>query len=67
MKKKIATKEEKIANGMIQAVNDFTLDLDHVGRYIAEQSPAVLYNRLIVVVDSMEYEKEKQNGNNLPE
>lgn len=59
MRKK-ATTEEKVANKMIELVNDFTLDLDAVGRYVGEQAPTVLYNRLDTVIDSARYTKEEQ-------
>lgn len=59
MKNKRVTKEEKVAKSMIELVNDYTLDLDSVGRYVAEQSHSVLYNRLDTVLDSAQYEKEK--------
>lgn len=58
MKKRI-TKEERVAKSLIELVNDFTLDLDQVGRYVAEQSPSVLYNRLDVVADSARDKKEE--------
>ena len=54
-----ATKEEKVAQSMVGLVNDYTLDLDAVGRYVAEQSTSVLYNRLETVLDSAREEKEK--------
>lgn len=57
--KKIKTKEERVAKSLIELVNDFTLDLDAVGRYVAEQSPSVLYNRLDVVADSARDKKEE--------
>jgi hypothetical protein len=59
MRKKQVTKEEKVAKTIIECVNDFTLDLDSVGRYIAEQSNSVLYNRLDVVADSARETKEE--------
>jgi hypothetical protein len=59
MRKKQVTKEEKVAKTIIESVNDFTLDLDSVGRYIAEQSNSVLYNRLDVVADSARESKEE--------
>lgn len=67
MKNKRTTREEKVAQKLIELVNDFTLDLDTVGRYVAEQSHSVLYNRLDTVLDSAQYEKEKlyeQSGYN---
>jgi hypothetical protein len=59
MRKKQVTREEKVAKTIIESVNDFTLDLDSVGRYIAEQSNSVLYNRLDVVADSARETKEE--------
>jgi hypothetical protein len=59
MRSKRITKEEKVAKTIIESVNDFTLDLDSVGRYIAEQSNSVLYNRLDVVADSARESKEE--------
>ncbi len=59
MKSKRITKEERVAKSLIELVNDFTLDLDQVGRYVAEQSPSVLYNRLDVVADSAREKKEE--------
>ena len=59
MRNKRITKEERVARSLIELVNDFTLDLDSVGRYIAEQSPSVLYNRLDVVADSARDKKEE--------
>ena len=58
--RKRATKEEKVARSMIELVNDYTLDLDSVGRYVGEQAPTVLYNRLDVIIDSARYTKEEQ-------
>lgn len=59
MRNKRITKEERAAKSLIELVNDFTLDLDSVGRYVAEQSPSVLYNRLDVVADSAKQTKEE--------
>lgn len=60
MRRKKATKEEKVAHSMIELVNDLTLDLDAVGRYVGEQAPVILYNRLDTVIDSARYTKEEQ-------
>jgi hypothetical protein len=46
------TKEGKIATAIVESVNDFTLDLDSVGRNIAQVSNTVLYNRLEAVMES---------------
>ena len=55
-----ATREEKVARNMIELVNDFTLDLDAVGRYVGEQASVVLYNRLDTVIEAAYYEKVEQ-------
>lgn len=46
------TKEGKIAVNIVQSVNDFDLDLDSVGMYIAQVSSSTLYNRLDTVMES---------------
>ena len=61
MRNKRKTKEERVAKSLIELVNDFTLDLDAVGKYVAEQSNTVLYNRLDIVSDSARFEKELLN------
>jgi len=55
------TDEEKAAKKILAVVNDFTLDLDMTGKYIAENASAVLYNRLMVVVESAIDTKENAN------
>lgn len=52
------TKEGKTAQKFADLVNDFTLDLETVGIYLASLSSAVLYNRLFEVFDSARYHKE---------
>ena len=61
MRNKRTTKEERVAKSLIELVNDLTLDLDAVGKYVAEQSNTVLYNRLDIVSDSARFEKELLN------
>lgn len=55
------TNEEKAAKKIITVVNDFTLDLEAVGRYLAESASAVLYNRTLVVIESAINVKENDN------
>ncbi len=55
------TDEEKAAKKILAVVNDFTLDLDMTGKYIAENASAVLYNRVMVVVESAIDTKENTN------
>lgn len=52
------TDEEKAAKKLANIVNDLSLDIEMVGRYLARQERNVSYNRLIVVAESAQYEKE---------
>lgn len=53
------TEEEKVAKKIANIVSDLRLDLDQIGRSLAWQSTTVALNRLIMIVDAMEYEKSK--------
>ena len=55
------TKEERVAQKMLEAVADLTLDLDEVGREIAMTKPVVLYNRFITIADAAEEAIDKKN------
>ena len=58
------SKEEKIAIKMSEIVNDYTLNLDEVGRHFFRVAPQVSYNRIIEIVDIAEHEKEATNDRN---
>jgi hypothetical protein len=55
------TQEEKLAIQLAKALADLTLDIEQVGRYFATLVPSVSFNRLIVIAESAEYEKERIN------
>jgi len=55
------TEEEKIAKALAKAVSDLNVNLDLVGVYLARVSPNVIYNRLQVIAESAEQEKENLN------
>lgn len=55
------SKEEKVAIKLSDIVNDYTLDLEEVGRYLARVSPRVSYNRIVEIVEVAEIEKENQS------
>ncbi len=55
------SKEEKIAIKLSDIVNDYTLNLDEVGRYFYRVAPKVSYNRILDIVDVAEMERENQN------
>jgi hypothetical protein len=61
--RRIQTTEEKVVKTITKLLADLNLDLEAVGKYISN-SPTVIYNRLITIADSAEYEKEKQNVRN---
>lgn len=58
------TKEEKIAQKISDLVNDVTIDLDEVGKTIANAHPTITYNRVVLVAESAVEEKEN-NGNRI--
>jgi hypothetical protein len=60
MRKKIITKEEKVAVQLTNILADLRLDLDMIGIYLVRLSPNVIYNRLITLTDSAQAEKEDQ-------
>jgi protein associated with RNAse G/E len=55
------SKEEKVALKLSDIVNDYTLDLEEIGRYFYKVAPKVSYNRIIEIVDVAEFEKENAN------
>jgi hypothetical protein len=58
------TKEEKVAQKLSEIVNDYTLDLEEVGRYFYRVAPKVSYNRIIEIVEVAEFERENENVRN---
>ena len=56
--RRIKTEEEKAALKLATIVSDVRLDLDEVGIYLARYFPTISYNRLILVAESAEFEKE---------
>lgn len=62
MRKLQVTNEQKVAKKITQLVSDVTLDLDEVGKTIANASPTITYNRVILIAEAAV--EEKQNGNN---
>jgi hypothetical protein len=60
MRRKLITKEEKIAMQLSNVLADVRLDLDLIGHHLAQSSPNVIYNRLITIADSAEATKQEQ-------
>jgi hypothetical protein len=61
MTRRRQTPEEKVAKQIENITSDLRLDLDLVGRYLANSSPTVSYNRLLIIAESAEFEKESIN------
>ena len=64
MRKHLITKEEKAAQKIATIVNDITLDLDFVGIHLARVAPTISYNRLMLIAESAEFEKESVDVRN---
>lgn len=52
------SKEEKVAVKLSDIVNDYTLDIEEVGRNFARVSPLVSYNRVIEIAEVAQLERE---------
>lgn len=52
------TDEEKAALKLAMIVSDVRLDLDEVGVYLGRYAPTISYNRLLLIAESAEFEKE---------
>jgi cell division protein FtsL len=63
-KKLPVSKEEKIALKLSDIVNDYTLDLEEVGKYLYRVAPLVSYNRIMEITDVAEMERENANVRN---
>jgi hypothetical protein len=59
MRRNKKTQEEKIVEQFSNLVSDLRIDLDQVGIYLAQQKPSTAYNRLMIIAESAEHEKEK--------
>jgi hypothetical protein len=58
MRRRIKTEEEKAALKLATIVSDVRLDLDEVGVYLGRYAPTISYNRLLLIAESAEFEKE---------
>ena len=59
--RKLKSREEKVAEKIAQLLDSLTLDLDQVGKYIARFLPTTIYNRLLIITEAAEHEKEDKN------
>lgn len=61
-RRRTLTKEQKVAQKISELVNDVTIDLEEIGKTIANAHPAITYNRIILVAEAAVEEKEN-SGN----
>lgn len=54
------SKEQKVAKTLADILNDVTLDLDMVGKFLALHSSSVQFNRIQAIAETAQYEKEAQ-------
>jgi hypothetical protein len=59
--RKIKTDEEKAATKIETLLSDLRLDIDEIGFYVAEFSPTIIYNRLLLLTEAAEFAKEEKN------
>lgn len=52
------SKEEKIAVKLSDIVNDYTLNIEEVGRNFARVAPLVSYNRVIEITEVAQLERQ---------
>jgi hypothetical protein len=53
-----ASKEEKVAVKLSDIVNDYTLDIEEVGKSFARVAPVVSFNRVMEIAEVAELERE---------
>lgn len=58
-KSAVGTSEEKIAQKLNIIVSDLNLNLEQVGKMIARVLPTLTFNRVMVVFESAQAEREK--------
>jgi len=56
--KKNPNRRRKSSKEISAIVSDVRLDLDEVGMYLGRYAPTVSYNRLMLIAESAEFEKE---------
>ena len=58
--RKSLTKEQKVAKQLSDMLNDVTLDLEMVGKYLGIHSSSVQFNRIQLIAEIAQFEKENQ-------
>lgn len=53
----LKTKEAKVAERISVLLSDLNLDLEKIGYYIARDTPYLIFNRAIEVLESAQFQK----------
>jgi hypothetical protein len=60
--RKVVTDEEKVAKRLTDSISDLRLDLEMIALYISQISPNVTINRILLMAEFLQEEKEgRQN------
>lgn len=57
------TREEKVAVKIADVISDLRMDIVDIAFYLAQLSPRVTVNRIILLGEMLEHEKEQRNEN----
>jgi len=63
--RKIVTDEEKVAKRLSDMISDLRLDLEMISLYIHQISPNVTINRILLMADFLQDEKESKHNDYL--
>jgi hypothetical protein len=60
--RKVVTNEEKVAKRLSDMISDLRLDLEMISLYITQLSPNVTINRILLMADFIQDEKENKHN-----
>jgi hypothetical protein len=60
--KRSLTKDQVVAKRIAEMVSDVTLDLDEVGKALANAHPTIIYNRVMLLAEAAVEERTSDKG-----
>lgn len=60
--RKVVTDEEKLAKRLSDSISDLRLDLEMVSLYLSQISPNVVINRILLMAEFLQEEKENRHN-----
>jgi hypothetical protein len=63
--RKVVTDEEKLAKRLSDSISDLRLDLEMVSLYLSQISPNVVINRILLMAEFLQDEKENRHNDYL--